>query len=59
MKKIAAIVIATVVTMGSLSSTASASVFVNGYFKSNGTYVAPYFRSSPDGYSFNNYSAFN
>ena len=59
MKKIAAIAIATVVTMGSLSSTALASVFVNGYFKSNGTYVMPHFRSSPDGYTFNNYSAWN
>ena len=56
MKKIAAIVLATVVTMGSLSTTASADVFVNGYFKGNGTYVAPYFRSSPDGFTFNNYS---
>ena len=48
MKKIAAIVLATVVTMGSLSTTASADVFVNGYFKSNGTYVGSHYRTSPD-----------
>ena len=56
MKKIAAIVLATAVTLGSLASTASASVFVNGYVKGNGTYVAPHYRSSPDGFTFNNYS---
>ena len=56
MKKIAAIVLATAVTFGSLASTASAGVFVNGYFKGNGTYVAPHYRSSPDSFTFNNYS---
>ena len=56
MKKIAAILLATAVTMGSLSTTASASVFVNGYTKSNGTYVGSHYRSSPDGFTFNNYS---
>lgn len=56
MKKIAAIVLATVVTMGSLSTTASADVFVNGYYKSNGTYVGSHYRTSPDSSIFNNYS---
>jgi hypothetical protein len=32
------------------------SVHVNGYFKSNGTYVAPYMRSAPDSSPYNNYS---
>lgn len=27
---------------------------VNGYYRSNGTYVAPHYRSAPDGYTFNN-----
>lgn len=27
---------------------------VNGYTRSNGTYVAPYLRSSPDGNPYNN-----
>ena len=39
------------------ANTASAYVSVNGYFKSNGTYVAPHFRTSPDGFKWNNFSA--
>ena len=39
------------------ANTASAYVSVDGYFKSNGTYVAPHFRTSPDSYTFNNFSA--
>ena len=30
-------------------------VHVNGYYRSNGTYVAPHVRSSPDGSRANNY----
>lgn len=30
---------------------------VNGYTRSNGTYVAPHYRSNSDSYKFNNYSA--
>ena len=33
-----------------------ADVYVNGYYRSNGTYVQPHYRSNPDGYSYNNYS---
>ncbi|CAN5685084.1 hypothetical protein BH11PAT2_BH11PAT2_03950 [soil metagenome] len=36
--------------------TSHAAVHVNGYFKKNGTYVAPYYRSSPDSSPYNNYS---
>lgn len=32
------------------------SVYVHGYIKSNGTYVAPHFRSAPDGNPYNNWS---
>ena len=39
------------------ANSASAYVSVNGYFKSNGTYVAPHFRTSPDSFTFNNFSA--
>jgi len=56
MKKIAAIVLATAVTMGSLASTASAYVSVNGYWKGNGTYVMPHIRTAPDGNPYNNFS---
>lgn len=33
-----------------------ASVYVHGYTRSNGTYVQPYYRSSPDSSPYNNYS---
>ena len=39
-----------------LSISAFSQVKVNGYYKSNGTYVAPHYRSSPDGNPYNNYS---
>jgi hypothetical protein len=35
---------------------AYADVFVHGYFKRDGTYVAPHYRSAPDGYFYNNWS---
>tara|TARA_B100000989_G_C19138962_1_gene302514 strand:- start:27 stop:215 length:189 start_codon:yes stop_codon:yes gene_type:complete len=38
------------------ANTASAYVSVNGYWKSNGTYVAPHFRTSPDSSIYNNFS---
>lgn len=31
-------------------------VHVNGYFRSNGTYVQPHYRSAPDGNPYNNWS---
>jgi uncharacterized protein YgiM (DUF1202 family) len=31
-------------------------VHVRGYYRSNGTYVQPYYRSSPDGNPYNNYN---
>jgi len=34
-----------------------AQVRVKGYVKKDGTYVAPHYRSAPDGNRFNNYSA--
>jgi hypothetical protein len=40
----------------SLTSAAFADVHVNGYYRSNGTYVQPYYRSDPDGNPYNNYS---
>lgn len=35
---------------------ANADVHVRGHFRSNGTYVAPHYRSNPDGSSYNNWS---
>lgn len=39
-----------------LSLSTSADQWVRGYTRQNGTYVAPYMRSEPDGYKANNYS---
>ena len=39
-----------------LASQAMADVWVNGHFRSNGTYVQPHYRSSPDGNFYNNWS---
>ena len=39
-----------------LTFNAEAYVSVQGYFKSNGTYVAPYVRSNPNGLKYDNYS---
>ena len=38
------------------SSSAIADEYVNGYTRNNGAYVAPHYRSSPDGSTYNNYS---
>lgn len=43
-------------TLLTLNSTAMASVYVQGYYRSNGTYVQPHIRSNPDGIKSNNYS---
>jgi hypothetical protein len=39
-----------------MATSAMADVYVNGYMKQNGTYVAPYVRSNPDGNPYNNYN---
>ncbi len=38
--------------------TADASVRVRGYYRSNGTYVQPHYRSNPDGNFYNNWSTY-
>ena len=37
---------------------ANADVYVRGYYRSNGTYVAPHYRSDPDGNFWNNWSTY-
>ena len=37
-------------------SVSYADQYVNGHFRSNGTYVSPYYRSTPDSNPWNNYS---
>lgn len=43
-------------TLFSLGTTAYAQVHVNGYTRSNGTYVAPHERSAPNSTTYDNYS---
>ncbi len=40
-----------------LSFSVFADTYVKGYYKKNGTYVAPHYRSSPNSYTYDNYSA--
>ena len=46
----------TMVLLSLTVSLAFAQVYVGGYYRSNGTYVQPHYRSLPDGNPFNNYS---
>ena len=39
-----------------LTSNLYAIVRVKGYKRKDGTYVAPHYRSDPDGYKYNNFS---
>jgi hypothetical protein len=39
-----------------LSYNAFADVYVNGYYRQNGTYVEPHYRSSPNGTTLDNFS---
>ncbi|MFH1655777.1 MAG: hypothetical protein ABH954_04115 [Candidatus Omnitrophota bacterium] len=55
MKKILTLVLA-IAMLVSLVSIAKADVYVRGYYRSNGTYVAPHYRSNPDGIGSNNWS---
>jgi len=59
-KKMFSCVIALAATAVILLATAvaSADVYVRGYYRSNGTYVAPHYRSNPDGNFYNNWSTY-
>lgn len=41
-----------------VSNSVQAAVYVKGYFRSNGTYVQPHYRSNPDGNFYNNWSTY-
>lgn len=55
MKKVLAIVFLLFLVLAPVFS-ANAYVSVRGYYRSNGTYVAPYVRSNPNGLKYDNYS---
>ena len=45
-----------VTSITAFNSSANALVSVDGYYKGNGTFVAPHFRTSLDGNPYNNFS---
>jgi opacity protein-like surface antigen len=47
--------LATLIVLAMTATAAAAQVQVRGYYRSDGTYVAPHTRSSPDGDRSNNY----
>ena len=55
MKK-AIITLTALASLMAFTHTSHATVFVDGYFKSNGTYVAPHIRTSPNNSIYDNYS---
>lgn len=57
MKKVLVLALAAICLLVSLGI-AYADVYVNGYYRSNGTYVAPHYRSDPDGSCSNNWSSY-
>lgn len=56
MKKVISLIVLFVFVFLIGPFSASAYVSVKGYFKKNGTYVAPYVRSNPNGLKYDNYS---
>ncbi len=56
MKRIAIIFLVSLIAFTSIVFDVDAAVRVNGYYRKNGTYVQPYYRSNPDGNPYNNWS---
>ena len=51
-------ILAVLMIICATSLQADAAVRVRGYFRRNGTYVRPYYRSNPDGNFWNNWSTY-
>jgi len=47
-----------VVVLLVITTVAGADLYVRGYYRSNGTYVQPHYRSNPDGNPYNNWSTY-
>ena len=56
--KMLMIVVLVVAMLFGVAATVSADVYVRGYYRSSGTYVAPHYRSNPDGNFSNNWSTY-
>ena len=49
--------IAAIIALAALSAPASAAdTYVDGYYRSNGTYVQPHYRTAPNGNPYDNYN---
>jgi hypothetical protein len=57
MKKLIVLLI-TVIILTGWSLSFAKDVWVNGYYKSNGTYVEGHYRTAPDNNTYNNYSTY-
>ena len=55
MKKLLVIIVSLAVLL-SIAGVAFADTYVNGYYRRDGTYVQPHWRSAPDGNPYNNFS---
>jgi hypothetical protein len=51
-------ILAVLTIICAIAHPADAAVRVRGYFRSNGTYVRPHYRSKPDGNFYNNWSTY-
>lgn len=58
MKKIIFILVCTLLVSNAFSQVNSRSVYVNGYYKSNGTYVEGHYRTAPNNTINDNYSTY-
>lgn len=56
MRKVLSVVSLLLILVFISTSVASAAVYTRGYYKKNGTYMSPYYRSKPDRSPYNNYS---
>ena len=54
--KIALAAVLCLLILGAFGIAWAADTYVNGYFRQDGTYVQPHYRSAPDGNVWNNYS---
>lgn len=48
--------ILTIIAVTLMAGSAFADTYVRGYYRSNGTYVAPHYRSSPNSTTYDNWS---
>ena len=55
-KKFLSLAVSAVIGLSVLTGSLFAQVHVSGYYKSNGTYVKPHYRTAPDSNPYNNYS---